>query len=68
MDVATYKFQSSYSSPVQVGTLDTSSVKKEDTAQKEEVKVDKPQNFDVAAAEQKSAPAFKSAQKVDLYA
>ena len=68
MDVATYRFQSSYSSPVQVGTLDTSSVKKEDTNAKEEMKVEKPQNFDIAAAEQKTAPAFKPTQKVDLYA
>jgi len=64
MNVASYNFQSSYPNPVQVGTLDPSSVKQEDDSTKveSEKKVSQP----VQSVE--ANPAIESQRLLDVYA
>ena len=67
MDIATYKFQPTYSSPLQIGKLDTSSIKKEELP-KEEVNIDKVESFDAENLQIKSMPEIDTTKKIDLYA
>jgi len=70
MNVATYTFQSSYPSPVQVGKLDQASVKEDESVANKTTENEKFQELkQLDTTEQKSSiPSFDSSQKVDFYA
>jgi len=65
MNVASYNFQSPYSSPVQVGRLDPSSVKKEDTEAKTEQNAKETQSKSQTLEEN---PVVGSQRLLDIYA
>jgi len=65
MNVASYNFQSPYSSPVQVGRLDPSSVKQEDESAKTEQSTKETQTQTQTL---ESNPAIESQRLLDIYA
>lgn len=71
MNVASYTFQSPYSSPVQVGRLDPSSTKQETSSSETPPTVDatqvKAQNFE-ATQVQEVTPEVESKPLLDVYA
>jgi len=66
MNVASYNFQSPYSSPVQVGRLDPSSVKQEDESTKTQQSEKETQTTKAQTLE--SNPAIESQRLLDIYA
>ena len=64
MNVASYNFQSPYSSPVQVGRLDPSSVKQEDSSTKTEQST---KETKTESQSLESNPAVESQRLLDIY-
>ena len=64
MNVASYNFQSPYSSPVQVGRLDSSSVKQEESTTKTEQST---KETKTESQTLESNPAVESQRLLDIY-